>query len=258
MPTAGTAAHAFTLLHDTEPHAFRAQLDSLGKSAPRCWSTRTTCPRVRTAIEVAGPRSARSGSTPATCRAGPAGPRAARRAGATKTRIVLTGDLDEFAIAGAVRRIRSDGYGVGTSLVTGSGAPTPAMVYKLVARASASEAGVMEPVAERRPGQAGPRRAQVGGPAPGPAGHGAVRAGQPVAAGAGAARPRAARAAGGGRRGGESPGGRGGAGTAPRVAGRTPALRAATIPGYPAIPTVFDPNGDEVLQRPALVRKRGA
>jgi nicotinate phosphoribosyltransferase len=51
--------------------------------------------------------------------------------GATKTRIVVSGDLDEFAIA-ALRAEPVDIYGVGTSVVTGSGAPTASMVYKLV------------------------------------------------------------------------------------------------------------------------------
>jgi nicotinate phosphoribosyltransferase len=51
--------------------------------------------------------------------------------GATNTRIVVSGDLDEFAIA-ALRAEPIDSYGVGTSLVTGSGAPTANMVYKLV------------------------------------------------------------------------------------------------------------------------------
>ena len=51
--------------------------------------------------------------------------------GATKTRIVVSGDLDEFAIA-ALRAEPVDIYGVGTSVVTGSGAPTAGMVYKLV------------------------------------------------------------------------------------------------------------------------------
>ncbi|HKV21459.1 MAG TPA: nicotinate phosphoribosyltransferase, partial [Mycobacterium sp.] len=51
--------------------------------------------------------------------------------GATKTRIVVSGDLDEFAIAG-LRAEPVDIYGVGTSVVTGSGAPTASMVYKLV------------------------------------------------------------------------------------------------------------------------------
>jgi nicotinate phosphoribosyltransferase len=52
-----------------------------------------------------------------------------------------------------------DGYGVGTSLVTGSGAPTAALVYKLVARASSSpEDGtedILEPVAKRSVGKPG-------------------------------------------------------------------------------------------------------
>jgi nicotinate phosphoribosyltransferase len=51
--------------------------------------------------------------------------------GGTKTRIVVSGDLDEFAIA-ALRAEPVDIYGVGTSVVTGSGAPTASMVYKLV------------------------------------------------------------------------------------------------------------------------------
>ena len=54
---------------------------------------------------------------------GPRGPAAARRARRHKTRIVVTSDLDEFAIAG-LASAPIDGYGVGTSLVTGSGAPT--------------------------------------------------------------------------------------------------------------------------------------
>ncbi len=51
--------------------------------------------------------------------------------GATETRIVVSGDLDEFSIA-ALAAEPVDSYGVGTSLVTGSGAPTANMVYKLV------------------------------------------------------------------------------------------------------------------------------
>ena len=44
---------------------------------------------------------------------------------------MVSGDLDEFAIA-ALRAEPVDIYGVGTSVVTGSGAPTASMVYKLV------------------------------------------------------------------------------------------------------------------------------
>ena len=51
--------------------------------------------------------------------------------GAHNTRIVVSSDLDEFAIA-ALRAEPVDVYGVGTSVVTGSGAPTAGLVYKLV------------------------------------------------------------------------------------------------------------------------------
>ena len=53
------------------------------------------------------------------------------RLGAHNTRIMVSGDLDEYAIA-ALRAEPVDSYGVGTSVVTGSGAPTAGMVYKLV------------------------------------------------------------------------------------------------------------------------------
>ena len=68
VPSAGTSAHAFTLVHDNERHAFAAQLGALGRGR-RCSWTPTTC-RGR-----CGPRwrwpavsSARCGSTAATCR----------------------------------------------------------------------------------------------------------------------------------------------------------------------------------------------
>jgi nicotinate phosphoribosyltransferase len=53
--------------------------------------------------------------------------------GAKETQIIVTSDLDEYAIAGLMAA-PVNGYGVGTSLVTGSGAPTMGMVYKLVER----------------------------------------------------------------------------------------------------------------------------
>jgi nicotinate phosphoribosyltransferase len=51
--------------------------------------------------------------------------------GATGTKIVVSGDLDEFSIA-ALAATPVDAYGAGTAVVTGSGAPTAGMVYKLV------------------------------------------------------------------------------------------------------------------------------
>lgn len=132
IPTGGTAAHSFTLLHDSEAAAFRAQVDALGVQTTLLVDTYDITQGIATAIEVVGPElgAVRIDS-------GDLGvlTRAARRQldslGATNTRIVLSGDLDEYAIA-ALRAEPVDTYGVGTSVVTGSGAPTASMVYKLV------------------------------------------------------------------------------------------------------------------------------
>src|SRR6478735_8380467 len=94
-------------------------------SVRRCWWTPTTSPRAwRTPWRWPDPSSARSVSTPVTWAC-------SRDRCATRTRIVVSGDLDEFAIA-ELRAEPVDIFGVGTSVVTGSGAPTASMVYKLV------------------------------------------------------------------------------------------------------------------------------
>lgn len=132
LPTAGTAAHAFTLLHDTEAAAFAAQVAALGVGTTLLVDTYDITRGIETAVKVAGPELGAvridSGDLAVLTRA-------ARRQldglGATGTKIVLSGDLDEYAIA-ALRADPVDVYGVGTSLVTGSGAPTAGMVYKLV------------------------------------------------------------------------------------------------------------------------------
>ncbi|MGY1771556.1 nicotinate phosphoribosyltransferase [Blastococcus sp. SYSU D00813] len=134
VPTTGTSAHAFTLLHDDEASAFRAQVATLGPGTTLLVDTYDVEQGIRTAVEVAGPELGAirldSGDLPTL----------ATRArelldslGATGTRIIVTSDLDEYAIAGLMAA-PVDGYGVGTSLVTGSGAPTAGMVYKLVER----------------------------------------------------------------------------------------------------------------------------
>ena len=132
VPTAGTCAHAFTMLHDSERDAFAAQVEALGVGTTLLVDTYDITRGIATAIEVAGPRlgAIRIDS-------GDVGPlaRQAREQldalGARDTRIVVSGDLDEFAIA-ALRAEPVDAYGVGTSVATGSGAPTAGMVYKLV------------------------------------------------------------------------------------------------------------------------------
>jgi nicotinate phosphoribosyltransferase len=134
VPTAGTSAHAFTLLHDDEAAAFRAQVAALGPRTTLLVDTFDVDQGIRTAVEVAGPELGAirldSGDLPTlTTHAR----QLLDELGATGTRIVVTSDLDEYAIAG-MQAAPVDRYGVGTSLVTGSGAPTAQMVYKLVER----------------------------------------------------------------------------------------------------------------------------
>jgi nicotinate phosphoribosyltransferase len=257
VPSSGTSAHAFTLVHDSERHAFTSQLSSLGPETTLLVDTYDVARAVRTAVEVAGPSLGAvridSGDLPALA--------VAVRSqldslGATSTRIILTGDLDEYSIAGlAVAPV--DGYGVGTALVTGSGAPTAALVYKLVARSdgplpdsagltdAADSAGVLRPVAKRsvgKPGRGGRkwavrRRTDAGEalaerislvtPDPGPADRvllqelvrdGKIVGREPLSAARD--RHRAALA-------------------------ELPAYALQLSRGYPAIPTIFEPDGEE-------------
>lgn len=147
VPTAGTAAHAFTLLHDTEREAFAAQVDCLGTGTTLLVDTYDVTEGVRTAVRVAGTSLGAvrldSGDLVEQAREVRA---LLDSLGATGTRIVVTSDLDEYAIA-ALASAPVDAYGVGTQLVTGSGAPTASMVYKLVSRSD--DDGVMRPVEKR-------------------------------------------------------------------------------------------------------------
>ena len=147
VPTAGTSAHSFTLLHDTEADAFRAQVDSLGVGTTLLVDTFDTLAGVRTAVEVAGTELGAVRLDSGDLKELAHEVRALLDSlGATKTRIVVTSDLDEYAIA-ALSDAPVDGYGVGTSLVTGSGHPTSGFVYKLVSREGRS--GELEPVAKK-------------------------------------------------------------------------------------------------------------
>jgi len=142
VPTMGTAAHSWTLLHDCEEDAFRAQIESLGVNTTLLVDTYDIREGVKTAIRVAGTGLGGvrldSGDLPTVA--------ASVRTqldelGATETKITVTSDLDEYAIA-ALAASPVDFYGVGTSVVTGSGYPTAGMVYKLVARQDPSGAWI--------------------------------------------------------------------------------------------------------------------
>ena len=160
IPTVGTAAHSFTLLHDSEEEAFAAQVASLGPGTTILVDTYDIARGVERAV-----RAARDGGGELGAVRLDSGDLVAEafkvRAqldalGATTTRITVTNDLDEYAIAG-LGAAPVDSYGVGTKLVTGSGRPTAALVYKLVERAGSD--GEMHQVAKFSEGG----KATVGG-----------------------------------------------------------------------------------------------
>jgi nicotinate phosphoribosyltransferase len=138
IPTAGTSSHAFSLLHDDERTAFEAQVACFGPGTTLLVDTYEVEAAVSLAVEIAGVGlgAVRLDSGDLLVQA-----REVRAQldslGATSTRIIVTSDLDEHAMA-ALAAAPVDVYGVGTSLVTGSGAPTAGLVYKLVARADDS------------------------------------------------------------------------------------------------------------------------
>ena len=156
----GTAAHAWTLLHDTEEDAFRSQVEALGADTTLLVDTYDIREGVATAVRVAGtglggvridsgdlPDRRRRRCAPSSTRSAPTG-----------TKITVTSDLDEFAIA-ALAASPVDAYGVGTSVVTGSGTPTAGMVYKLVARQAADDSWVAVAKASTDKGSKGGRKA---------------------------------------------------------------------------------------------------
>jgi nicotinate phosphoribosyltransferase len=152
IPTSGTVAHAFVQAHESEKDAYAAQIAALGPSTTVLVDTYDIAQGIRLAVEAAQ-------------EAGAKGPGAVRidsgdlaaeterardlldELGATETRIVLSGDLEEHRIA-ELADVPADGYGVGTQLVTGSGQPTVGFVYKLVA--AAERQGDDAPLVARR------------------------------------------------------------------------------------------------------------
>ena len=134
LHTIGTSAHAFTLLHDSEREAFEAQLRSLGARTTLLVDTYDVDNAVRLGVELAGEElggvrldSGDLVTTAAHVR------ELLDSLGNTNTKITVTSDLDEYAIA-SLAAAPVDSYGVGTKLVTGSGVPTAALVYKVVQR----------------------------------------------------------------------------------------------------------------------------
>lgn len=132
IPTAGTIAHSFVLAHDDEEAAFRAAVASHGPGTTLLVDTYDIREGIRRAVDIAGPGlgAVRIDSGDLAVVAHEAR-RLLDSLGATQTRIVVSGDLDEHSIA-ALAAAPVDAYGAGTSVVVGSGVPTAGMIYKLV------------------------------------------------------------------------------------------------------------------------------
>jgi putative nicotinate phosphoribosyltransferase len=152
VPTMGTAAHAFTLLHDSEEEAFRAQVEAMGPGTTLLVDTYDIEKGIDTAVRVAGTSlgAIRIDSGDLTVVVAEAR-KQLDALGATETKITVTNDLDEYTIA-SLRAAPVNSYGVGTSLVTGSGAPASGMVYKLVSHQASD--GSWIPVGKRSDGKA--------------------------------------------------------------------------------------------------------
>jgi nicotinate phosphoribosyltransferase len=159
IPTRGTSAHSFTLLHDSEEAAFRAQVEAFGTDTTLLIDTFDIPSAVETAIRVAGPSLGAvridSGDLPSLVRSVRA---QLDSLGATGTKIVVTNDLNENTIA-SLRGAPVDVFGVGTAVVTGSGAPAAGMVYKLVEHQDA--AGNWVAVSKRSPEKQNPAGRKV-------------------------------------------------------------------------------------------------
>lgn len=132
IPTAGTMAHAFILLHGDEEAAFRSQVSLYGAATTLLVDTYDITRGIERAVAAAGPQLAAiridSGDL------GVLAQQARMQLdalGNQHTKIVVSGDLDEYAIAG-LAAAPVDVYGAGTAVVTGSGAPTAGLIYKLV------------------------------------------------------------------------------------------------------------------------------
>lgn len=161
VPTGGTTMHAFVLAHDSERQSFDAQIDSFGCGTTFLVDTYDILDGVRCAIDACAAR----GDVPGAVRIDSGDlnsmSRKARQLlnahGCEATKVVVSGDLDEFAIERLVDdRAPIDSFLVGTCVATGSGHPTASFVYKLVAIDDG--AGQMKPVAK-----ASAQKATIGG-----------------------------------------------------------------------------------------------
>ena len=152
IPVRGTAAHAFTLAHESELEAFEAQVATQGAETTLLVDTYDVEEGIRNAVQAAG-----SGLGGVRIDSGelrelaPQARRLLAELGAPNARIVLTGGLDEYAMEELSQR-PVDGFGAGERLISH---PSPGFVYKLVAIADGDEPDApLRPVAKASVGKA--------------------------------------------------------------------------------------------------------
>jgi nicotinate phosphoribosyltransferase len=159
IPTMGTAAHAFTLLHENELDAFRAQIATYGPNTTLLVDTYNIETGVRNAIAAAGVNLSAVRIDSGDLRVEAKRVRdLLNELGAVNTKITVTNGLDEYSIA-ALAASPVDSYGVGTSVVTGSGQPAAGFVYKLVAHHDQNENWVSVAKSSAKKGNRGGRKA---------------------------------------------------------------------------------------------------
>ncbi|MFB3853808.1 MAG: nicotinate phosphoribosyltransferase [Vicinamibacterales bacterium] len=160
VPLSGTMAHSWVMSFESEVEAFRAYSDLFGERAVLLIDTFDSVAAARQIV--------RSGMRPPAVRVDsgdlPGVIRAVRsvldEAGLAETRILASGDLDEYRIEEMLGAgVPVDGFGVGTSVSTSKDAPALGGIYKLV---EIERAGRWVPLAKRSPGKPGyPGRKQV-------------------------------------------------------------------------------------------------
>src|SRR5437660_5238678 len=150
VPVRGTAAHCFTLAHDDELAAFRAQVATQGPGTTLLVDTYDVEQGIRNAVLAAGPELGGiridSGEL---LRLVPRARRLLDELGARGARIVSTGGLDEYAMD-ELSRGPVDGFGAGERLI---GHPSPGFVYKLVAIGDEDGRAPIRAVAKRSAGK---------------------------------------------------------------------------------------------------------
>jgi len=160
VPLSGTMAHSWILSFPDEVDAFRSFMSLYGDRAVLLLDTYDTRAAVRKIVEA--------GLSPAAVRLDSGNLLELSRdvratldqAGLRSTRILATGDLDEFRIAALVdAEAPIDGFGVGAALATVPDAPSLGGVYKLV---EVEQHSTKTPVMKRTPDkQTYPGRKQV-------------------------------------------------------------------------------------------------